>query len=106
VSGEQGELDGETGRGQGLGQGPHGLGIAGETVQDENPVRTARGGPRLGAGDDGSYHGTGCYRSDPGGTGTLTASGPWWVPVSVGGRTGQPTGKEWDIDGHVSVPER
>jgi hypothetical protein len=99
------ELDGEAHGRQGPGQGPHGLGIAGEAVEHEDPVGPARGGPRLGTRDDGSFHGTGCYRSDQGWTGTPGAPGPLWVPVSVGGRTGQPKGKEWDIDGHLSVPE-
>ena len=57
VPGQQGQLDREPGRGQGLGQGTHGLGVAGEAVQHEDAVGAPWRGPRLGALQDGSGHG-------------------------------------------------
>ena len=72
MAGEERKVDGETGRGQRLGQRSQGLGIPGETVEDEHAVRATLGRPGLGARDDRSSHDTGCYPSLPG----QTASGP------------------------------
>ena len=38
MAGQQRELDGEAGGGQGLGQRPHRLGVAGEAVEHEDAV--------------------------------------------------------------------
>ena len=43
VPGQQGQLDRVAGGGQGLGQGPHGLGVAGEPVEDEDAVGATLG---------------------------------------------------------------
>ena len=82
VAGEQRQVDGEAGRGQRLGQRPHGLGVAGEAVEDEDAVRTAGGGPRLGTGDDGSGHGRDATGRRPGRRTTRRHS----VTARLGGR--------------------
>ena len=46
VTGQQGEVDGVAGGGQGLGQGPHGLRVAGEAVEHEDAARRHRCGRR------------------------------------------------------------
>ena len=55
--------------------GAQGLGIAGEPVEHEDAVGAAGGGPRLGPGNDGSGHETGCYRPHRAGTVTRWAAG-------------------------------
>ena len=55
--GRSGQVDGEAGRGQSLGQGSHRLGVAGEAVQHEDAVRAAGGREGLGTGEDRGGHG-------------------------------------------------
>ena len=64
--GQQGQVDGEAGLGHRLGQRPEGLGVAGETVEDEHAVGPPSRGPRLGTWDDRSGHEVGCYRAESG----------------------------------------
>ena len=49
---EEREIHAEARIGEGLSQWPHRPGVAGETVQDEHPVRPVGGGERLGPGHE------------------------------------------------------
>jgi hypothetical protein len=52
VARQQREVDREAGGRERLGEAPQALGVAGEPVEDEDPVGAAVGRPRLAAGDD------------------------------------------------------
>ena len=62
VARQQGDLHGQTRVGQGQRQPPHGLGIAGEPVQDQRAPGVAGGGIWLSARKNGGSHAWPCYR--------------------------------------------
>jgi hypothetical protein len=64
MAGEQRELDGQTGVGERLAEGPDRLRAPGEPVEDEHAVRPVRRSERFGTGNEGGDHGFMVIRLD------------------------------------------